>query len=106
MRFGKYQPENNSLHDADRSLSHNQQTAEFVRESNLAKQPAWAAPASEIDAVISGGHRNLFGVLGLHEQAKQWIARAFVPGALAVEAETLSGEKLGLLECRHPDGFF
>ena len=72
----------------------------------MAKQPAWAAPASEIDAVISGGHRNLFGVLGLHEQAKQWIARAFVPGALAVEAETLSGEKLGLLECRHPDGFF
>ena len=72
----------------------------------MAKQPTWAASASDIEAVISGAHRNPFGLLGLHKSGKEWIVRAFVPGADLLEVQTLGGKALGELPRRHQAGYF
>jgi 1,4-alpha-glucan branching enzyme len=66
----------------------------------------WTTPAPAIDAIVTGRHADPFGVLGLHQSGKAWIARTFVPGALAVVVHTLAGEAVGVLEQRHADGFF
>ena len=72
----------------------------------MAKQPAWAATASDVDAIVTGAHRDPFSVLGLHKNAKQWIARAFVPGADLLEVRGLDGKSLGELPRVHSSGFF
>jgi 1,4-alpha-glucan branching enzyme len=72
----------------------------------MAKQPAWTTGAAAMAAVLHGSHGDPFSLLGLHKVGKQWIARAFVPGAEAIAVETLSGQSLGQIERRHDGGFF
>jgi 1,4-alpha-glucan branching enzyme len=72
----------------------------------MAKQPTWRTGSAAMAAIIYGSHGNPFSVLGLHQTGKQWIARAFVPGADTVHVQTLSGEALGALVKCHEDGFF
>jgi 1,4-alpha-glucan branching enzyme len=69
-------------------------------------EPKWKLPAAAIEAIVQGRHANPFEVLGLHKSGKNWVARAFTPGALAVTAQALSGEPVGKLEQRHSLGFF
>ncbi|HLF21575.1 MAG TPA: 1,4-alpha-glucan branching protein GlgB, partial [Aestuariivirga sp.] len=47
-----------------------------------------------------------FKVLGLHKSGRDWIARAYVPGAETLTAATLDGKPVGQLEKRHAAGFF
>ena len=72
----------------------------------MAKQPAWTTGAAAMAALVHGSHGNPFSVLGLHKAGKQWIARAFVPGADKIRVETLSGKSLGAIDKRHDAGFF
>ncbi len=72
----------------------------------MAKQPAWTTGAAAIAALVHGSHGNPFSVLGLHKVGKQWIARAFVPGADKIRVESLSGKSLGAIDKRHDAGFF
>ncbi len=72
----------------------------------MAKQPAWKTGSAAMAAIIFGSHGDPFSVLGLHKVGKQWIARAFVPGAETVSAQTLQGTDLGALVKCHEDGFF
>lgn len=67
---------------------------------------SWRLNDAEIAAIASGSHGDPFAVLGLHKIARNWIARAFVPGASRLLAFSLSGEALGELERRHDEGFF
>ena len=57
-------------------------------------------------ALIEARHSDPFSVLGLHKSGKQWIARAFVPGAEHITVQTLEGAPLGKIERRHDAGFF
>ncbi len=65
---------------------------------------------SEIHALISGSHPNPFSLLGLHEvsqgKSNAIVARAWVPGASSIEAFTLKGKSLGLLNQIHGNGLF
>src|SRR3954470_5295323 len=61
---------------------------------------------SEVEAIVAGSHADPFRVLGLHEDGGKWTARTFIPGAEEVEARTLGGDPLGVLDQRHPAGFF
>ena len=61
---------------------------------------------SEVHAVIEGRHGNAFAVLGPHQHGKDIVARAFLPGAVTVEVETLDGSPLGTLKASHEAGFF
>jgi 1,4-alpha-glucan branching enzyme len=63
-------------------------------------------PASEIDAVVRGRHRDPFAVLGVQGEGARLIARAFVEGAEELDAFTLAGKPAGTLERRHDAGFF
>jgi 1,4-alpha-glucan branching enzyme len=72
----------------------------------MAKQPIWKTGSAALAAIIYGSHGDPFSVLGLHQTGKQWIARAFVPGADTVHVQTLKGEALGALVKCHEDGFF
>ena len=72
----------------------------------MAKQPAWTTGAAAMAALVHGSHGNPFSVLGLHKVGKQWIARAFVPGADKIRVETLNGKSLGAIDKRHDAGFF
>ena len=72
----------------------------------MAKQPAWTTGAAAMAAIVHGSHGNPFSVLGLHKAGKQWIARAFVPGADKIIVESLSGQNLGAIDKRHEAGFF
>ena len=69
-------------------------------------EPKWKANGPEIEAIIHGRHADPFKVLGLHASGKSWIARAFVPGAETITAQSLDGRSLGALERRHDAGFF
>jgi 1,4-alpha-glucan branching enzyme len=66
----------------------------------------WQADRREIEAIVSGRHGNAFAFLGLHEVNGAWVLRAFIPHAETVHAFTLSGDSLGHMIPRHPDGFF
>lgn len=66
----------------------------------------WKTSAPEIEAIVSGRHSDPFKVLGLHASGKSWIARAFIPGAENVVAQTADGKSLGELTRRHEAGFF
>lgn len=66
----------------------------------------WALPESEVGAIVAGLHNNPFAVLGLHKKGRDWVARAFVPGAQEVKATAFDGAPLGDLSRRHTAGFF
>ena len=62
----------------------------------------------DIERILAARHGDPFSVLGLHSDAddRYWL-RAFLPGALQVEALDSGGTKeLCQLERRHADGFF
>jgi 1,4-alpha-glucan branching enzyme len=61
---------------------------------------------AEIAAIVDGRHGDPFKVLGLHKSGRDWIARAYVPGAETLTAATLDGKPVGQLEKRHAAGFF
>ena len=69
-------------------------------------EPKWKTSGPEIEAIVNGRHADPFKVLGLHSSGKSWIARAFVPGATKVSAQTADGKNLGELTRRHDAGFF
>ena len=50
-----------------------------------------SAEASAFDALLEGRLHDPFGVLGPHETPKGHIVRAFLPGALSVEARSKDG---------------
>ncbi len=72
----------------------------------MAKQPTWKTGSAAMAAIIFGSHGDPFSVLGLHKAGKQWVARAFVPGAHKISVQNLQGLDLGELERGHEDGFF
>lgn len=59
-----------------------------------------------IAALLSGTHSDPFGLLGVHQTATGFVVRAFVSGAQNLSVETLSGQEVGTLTCRDPQGFF
>jgi 1,4-alpha-glucan branching enzyme len=65
-----------------------------------------AMDPGEVEALLHARHGDPFAVLGLHEVGDRFVARAFVPAAEAVEAESLGGEALGALTCVHEGGVF
>ncbi len=69
-------------------------------------EPKWKTGGFEIEAIVNGRHADPFKVLGLHPHGKKWVARAFIPGALSIEVQSLDGTSLGSLERRHDTGFF
>jgi 1,4-alpha-glucan branching enzyme len=69
-------------------------------------EPKWKTGGPEIEAIINGRHDNPFSVLGLHPLGKAFVARAFIPGAQSVAAESRDGKPLGELTCSHEAGFF
>ncbi len=56
--------------------------------------------------MVNGSHGDVYGVLGLHEAGKGFVARCFIPGADAVTALTLDGREAGEFVRTHDDGFF
>ncbi|MCB1972585.1 MAG: 1,4-alpha-glucan branching enzyme, partial [Geminicoccaceae bacterium] len=68
--------------------------------------PDWKTSSAEIEAIVAGRHGDPFKVLGVHDVGGNWIARAYVPGALTLEAIGSDGKSLGALERRHEGGFF
>ena len=68
--------------------------------------PEWKTSNAEIDAIVAGRHGDPFRVLGLHQLGKSWIVRAFVPGAMSLEAMNSGGKSLGQIHRRHEAGFF
>jgi len=60
----------------------------------------------EIQAVVSGRNANPFAFLGIHQYGKEFVARAFMPGAETVEVESLDGVSLGALKLVDGAGFF
>ena len=69
-------------------------------------EPAWKTNNAEIEAIIAGRHGDPFKLLGLHGVGKDWIARAYVPGAAKLTAATLEGKPVGELTRSHDAGFF
>ncbi len=69
-------------------------------------EPQWTTNGAEIEAIVEGRHGDPFKVLGLHKSGKQWVARAYVPGAEKLLAASLDGKPVGELPCRHAAGFF
>lgn len=68
-------------------------------------EPVVPAP-EEIRAIIDGLHTDPFAVMGLHEIDGGFQVRCFIPGAESVEAETIGGKLIGVLERHDRDGFF
>jgi 1,4-alpha-glucan branching enzyme len=74
-----------------------------------AKAASESSPAfgqSEIEAIVRAEHGDPFSVLGIHETEKGLVARTFIAGAETVEAFTLKGKSVGVLEQVHPEGLF
>ena len=69
-------------------------------------EPKWKTSGPEIEAIVNGRHADPFKILGLHTSGKSWIARAFIPGAEKVVAQSADGQNLGELTRRHDAGFF
>ncbi len=59
-----------------------------------------------VEAIVKGVHDDPYGVFGVHEQDKGFIARCFIPGAESVVALTLAGKQVGQLNQIHKDGLF
>ncbi len=66
----------------------------------------WQATGETIQAIVDARHPNPFSVLGLQQVGKEFVIRAFVPGAKTVEALSRDRKLSAKLELRHPDGFF
>ncbi|MEF7613468.1 1,4-alpha-glucan branching protein GlgB [Aquincola sp. MAHUQ-54] len=68
-------------------------------------------PDHEIERLRSGRHADPFAVLGRHDDgsgaaSRVWL-RAWLPGAQAVAVlDAATGQPVGVLAPRHPDGFF
>jgi 1,4-alpha-glucan branching enzyme len=60
----------------------------------------------EVAAIVNGVHANPFAVLGMHEFGKEFVARAFIPGAESIVAYTLKGDEIGPIPRRDNAGFF
>jgi 1,4-alpha-glucan branching enzyme len=60
----------------------------------------------EVAAVVNGVHANPFAVLGMHEFGREFVARAFIPGAESIVAYTLKGDEIGPVPRRDNAGFF
>ncbi len=69
-------------------------------------EPKWKTSGPEIEAIVNGRHDNPFSVLGLHPVGKSFVARAFIPGAETVQAQSQDGKPLGELTRVHKAGFF
>jgi alpha-1,4-glucan:alpha-1,4-glucan 6-glycosyltransferase len=63
-----------------------------------------AAEAAE--AIAIGTHGDPFSVLGVHPCGTGFLARAFVPGAVTVKAQTLDGKDVGTLSPGAVAGLF
>jgi 1,4-alpha-glucan branching enzyme len=66
---------------------------------------AGALDPGTVAAIVEGRHDDPYAVLGVHRAAKGLIARAFVPGAEAVEA-LVDGKVVGTLERIDARGLF
>jgi 1,4-alpha-glucan branching enzyme len=66
----------------------------------------WYAHEGEVAAIVAGRHGDPFTVLGPHRTGNGTVVRAFVPGADAVEAVSLQGSTVAVLERTHEAGFF
>ncbi|MCY0148367.1 1,4-alpha-glucan branching protein GlgB [Hoeflea sp. G2-23] len=71
-----------------------------------ADKTGFSLPVDEAEAIASGAHADPFSVLGLQDHQKGMIARAFIPGADAVQVLTLVGEPVGQLEQGAVAGLF
>ena len=63
-------------------------------------------PRSAIESLLAGRHADPFALLGPHAGPEGTFARAFLPGADAVEAFSLAGDGLGSLERVDERGLF
>ena len=63
-------------------------------------------PRGAISALIEGRHADPFSLLGVHAGPDGTFARALIPGAETVEAHTLAGERLGMLDPTEAAGVF
>ncbi len=61
---------------------------------------------ARIDALVAGREADPFAILGVHPAGKAFVARCFVPDAVAVRAATLGGTDLGELTRIHDAGLF
>lgn len=68
--------------------------------------PDEQAAAGDVAAIVAGTHGNPFGILGVQQAGKEWVARCFVPHAQSVSAYTLDGKDAGELSRRDDAGFF
>jgi 1,4-alpha-glucan branching enzyme len=63
-------------------------------------------PRGALEALVQGRHADPFSLLGPHAGPEGTFARAFVPGAEALEAHDLAGKSLGTLALTDPAGLF
>ncbi len=66
----------------------------------------WQLDASAVAAIVGGSDDDPFAVLGPHQAGKDWVVRAFVPGAETLAVSGLDGTKFGALKLRDKAGFF
>ncbi|WP_419722977.1 1,4-alpha-glucan branching protein GlgB [Sphingobium aquiterrae] len=59
-----------------------------------------------IERLVRGREDDPFAWLGVHPAGKGMVARALLPGAQQVTAQTLAGKAVGTLARLHPDGLF
>ncbi len=59
-----------------------------------------------MNAAVHGDHPDPFSFLGMHEDGKGLVVRAFIPGAASVTAVSEDGRTLGKLDKVHPEGLF
>ena len=67
---------------------------------------SWRLSDPEAAALVAGTYGDPFSLLGIQQAGDAFVARAFLPGAERVEAATLDGKPLGLLEKRGDAGLF
>ncbi len=60
----------------------------------------------QVERLVSGRDDDPFATLGVHPAEKGYVARALLPEAVSVAAETLAGKPVGELKLIHPDGLF
>ena len=60
----------------------------------------------EAHALVTASHPRPFSRLGVHRNGPAYIARTFIPDAVAVEAFTLEGKPVGVLSRIAPEGLF
>ncbi len=70
----------------------------------MAQNTSTLIAASDLEALVTGIHRDPFSVLGPHETPEGPVVRAFLPGAQRVWAVTPKTEVV--LKAIHPDGVF